>query len=144
MKTLYTPAATCAVTFGISSPANKCTVAPAHSPQLRMLTMPWIWCNGRNRGITSSSVQHQASIRVVIWARIVLWVLTVPFGLLVVPLVNSIMARRPGSISGNSPGASASISPTVSNSMPSDAQSSRSSSGAPACANMRVTLALLR
>ena len=63
--------------------------------------MPWTWCRGRNRGMTSEDCHSQASIRVLIWAAMVPWVVTTPLGLLVVPLVKTIRARRSGVSSGS-------------------------------------------
>ena len=61
---------------------------------------------------------------VVICAQIVLWVLTTPLGLLVVPEVKSIMALLSGLIKGSTPGSSAITSLTDKSSISSDLQSS--------------------
>src|SRR5262245_2399697 len=81
--------------------ANGSMVAPLHSAQQVTLMMPWMWCNGRKRGIRSAALHSHAVTRLSICAWMFACVVTTPFGLLVVPLVYRIMPRRVGEISGS-------------------------------------------
>ena len=85
--------------------------------------IPCTWCSGRKSGMTSSDCQAQASISVVIWAAMLPWVVTAPLGLLVVPLVNTIMALRSGVRFGSRAEPSTSNSPTSPSGIASRSQS---------------------
>ena len=78
--------------------------------------------------MASFSDHCHASSKVVICAAIVLCVLTTPLGLLVVPEVNNIIARRSGAISGRVAASLVMMSSTLSSSMLRAAQRSTSDS----------------
>ncbi len=49
--------------------------------------IPCTWCSGKHRRMRSLADHSQASIRLMTCAPMLAWVVTTPFGWLVVPLV---------------------------------------------------------
>src|SRR5271170_1813716 len=104
MKRVTWPPAIQSHTAFASKRGSMWQVAPDCSAQHTTLIIPCTWCNGRHSKMRSAADHSQASTRLLICAVVLAWVVTTPFGRLVVPLVYRIMARRALEITGRSDG----------------------------------------
>src|ERR1700730_1686296 len=87
MNRVTPPPAIASHTAFAPKPGSISQVAPAHSAQQTTLTIPCTWWRGNHNTTRSLADHSQASTRLITCAARLAWVVTTPFGWLVVPLV---------------------------------------------------------